>query len=470
MDDLQKSLPYRNIGLAGRFTYGYDSRYLIEANFGYNGSERFARGKRYGFFPSVGLGYIISNEPWYGKNLKNVVNMLKLKGTFGLAGNDQIGSAEDRFFYLSNVNMDKELGIEFGEEWGETSTGVSIGRYANDNITWEIARKSDVGVEMELFHCLTIQADYFWEKRYNILMDRASIPSTMGLQAALKANVGEASSHGYEISMDANKTFAGGSWISGRFNMTYATGKYDVYEEPDYGYDWLSWEGKRLNQITGLVAERLFVDEADIANSPQQTFGKVMPGDIKYKDINEDGLINGQDIVPIGYPSIPNYIYGFGFSAGLKGFDFSCFFQAAAECSFIIDHEKTAPFVNLNVGGQHSNNAMLKSWADSHWSENNRDSYAVYPRLSPELVSNNNRSSTWWLRDGSYLRLKTIELGYTFPEKMMNKIGLKSLRLYISGNNIFTLSKFNMWDVEMSGNGLNYPIQRVINFGVNINL
>lgn len=474
--DLQKSLPYRNMGLAGRFTYGYDSRYLIEANFGYNGSEKFAKKERFGFFPSVGLGYIISNEPFYGPKLKKVLNLLKLKATYGLVGNDQIGSADDRFFYLSNVNMNTDLSVTFGDELTLAPSGIGISRYANDQITWEVARKFDVGVELGLWNWITVQADYFTEKRTNILMNRQSIPSTMGLQAALRANVGEASSHGYEITVDANRSFPGGYWVSGRFNMTYATGRYDVYEEPDYGYEWLSWEGKRLNQITGLIAERLFIDEADIANSPEQTFGPVMPGDIKYKDINEDGIINGQDIVPIGYPTIPNYIYGFGVSAGIKGFDISLFFQAAAECSFIINHQATAPFINMSKGDEWgdaksltTSNAMLQAWADSHWSETNRDSYATYPRLTSELVSNNNRNSTWWLRDGSYLRLKTVEFGYTFPEKWTNKMRIKSLRLYFSGTNLFTLSKFKMWDVEMSGNGLNYPIQRVLNLGINVN-
>jgi TonB-linked SusC/RagA family outer membrane protein len=470
MPDLQQSLQYRNMGFAGRFTYGYDDRYLIEANFGYNGSERFSKNERFGFFPSVGIGYIISNEPFYGENLKSKINLLKLKATYGLAGNDQIGSSSDRFFYLSNVNMNTNLGIRFGDEFQNSRQGVSISRYANDKITWEVAKKLDFGIELGLFNWITVQADYFREKRTNILMNRASIPSTMGLQAAIRANVGEASSHGYEVSIDANKSITPDFWVSGRFNMTYASGKYDVYEEPDYGYEWLSWEGKKLNQLTGLVAERLFIDDADIANSPEQTFGTVMPGDIKYKDVNEDGIINSQDYVPIGYPSVPNYIYGFGISLGYKNFDFSCFFQAAAECSFFINYSATAPFVNNSSWGSATSNAVLKNWEDDHWSETNRDSYALYPRLSSELVSNNSQNSTWWLRDGSYLRLKTLEIGYTFPKKWVNKAKMKNFRIYFSGSNLFTFAKFKMWDVEMSGNGLNYPIQRVFNLGVNINI
>ena len=470
--NLQKSLAYRNMGLAGRFTYGYDSRYLIEANFGYNGSERFAEGHRWGFFPSVGAGWIISNENFFGPRLKKVVNLLKLKATYGLAGNDQIGSADDRFFYLSQVNMQRNMGIAYGENLNWYSYGIGISRYANEDITWEVARKFDVGIEIGLWDWISIQADYFREKRYNILMDRSSIPSTMGLQANLRTNVGEASSHGYEISVDANKSFPGGYWLSGRFNMTYAAGYYDVYEEPDYGYPWMDHTGRALNQMVGLIAERLFIDEADVANSPYQTCGPdAMAGDIKYKDINGDDIIDMLDMVPIGNPTIPSYIYGFGISAGIKGFDISVFFQAAAETSFMIDKNKTAPFINTAESwwGATGTNALLKVWADDHWSEANPDIYAQWPRLSNDYEYNNDQASTWWLRDGSYLRLKTAEIGYTFTYRWMKKARIDSLRIYISGTNLFTLSNFKLWDVEMGGNGLNYPIQRVFNLGINVN-
>lgn len=467
--DLQLSLAHRNLGLAGRFTYGYDSRYFLEANFGYNGSERFAEKERFGFFPSAGLGWIISNEKFWTPALKKHISLLKLKATYGLVGNDQIGSASDRFFYLSNVNMNAASSLQFGENFAETTPLISVSRYANDHITWETARKMNLGVELGLWDCITIQADYFHEKRTNILMDRQSIPSTMGLQAALKANVGEASSHGFEIAIDGNYSFNQDFWISGQANLTYATSRYDVYEEPDYGYPWLSWVELPIGQPTGLIAERLFIDDADIANSPTQSFGDVMPGDIKYKDINGDGIINTQDFVPIGYPTTPNYILGFGLSFGIKNFDFSFFFQGATECSFFIDPNSVAPFVNSKVGGMNSNNAMLQAWADDHWSENNRNSYAQWPRLSPEIVNNNIQPSTWWLRDGSYLRLKSLEIGYTLPYKWTSKIKMQDLRIYLSGMNLFTLSHFKIWDTEMGNNGLAYPIQRVFNIGINLN-
>lgn len=469
---LQQSLAYRNMGLAGRFTYGYDSRYFVEANFGYNGSERFARNERFGFFPSAGVGWILSNERFWGPRLKKHLNLLKLKATYGLVGNDQIGSAADRFFYLSNVNMDAASNIQFGENFTTTTPVISISRYANDRISWETARKLNLGVEVGLWDRITVQADYFRERRTNILMKRESIPSTMGLQADLRANVGEASSHGFEIAVEGSHFFRSDIWITGRANVTYATSRYEVFEEPDYGYPWLSWVGLPIGQPTGLIAERLFVDEADIANSPTQTFGDVMAGDIKYKDINDDGIINSQDCVPIGYPTVPNYVFGFGLSTGVKGFDFSFFFQAATQCSFFIDPQATAPFVDTKLGifcGRVANNAMLRAWADDYWSETDRNSYAQWPRLAPEVVANNVQRSTWWMRDGSYLRLKSVEIGYTLPKAWTRKARIDAVRIYFSGLNLLTLSRFKIWDTEMGSNGLNYPIQKVYNLGLNVN-
>lgn len=466
--DLQKSLPNRNIGLSGRFTYAYDSRYFGELNFGYNGSERFATKERFGFYPSAGLGWIISNESFWG-DLSSKIHKLKLKATYGLVGNDAIGDANDRFFYLSNVNLEADQGIAFGKDFAYKTKGISIGRYANEFITWETSKKMNLGIELGILKDIELQADYFTEYRTNILMDRQSIPATMGLQAPLRANVGEASSSGFEVSLDINHSFNKDLWISSRSNFTYAKSKYEVYEEPDYGYPWLSWVGLPIGQSTGLIAERLFIDEADIANSPKQTFGTVMPGDIKYKDINEDGKIDREDNVPIGYPAAPNIIYGFGASLGYKGFDFSFFFQGSAQSSFFIDQKATAPFIkNTDLSGD-NNNAMLKVWADDYWSESNRNSYAKWPRLSAEKVDNNSQTSTWFLHDGSYLRLKSVEVGYTVPTKLTKKVGLQSFRLYFSGLNLLTISKFKMWDPEMGGNGLGYPIQQVFNVGLNVN-
>ena len=471
-NDLQSTLAYRNMGLSGRATYAFDSRYFFEFNFGYNGSERFSRNERFGFFPSIGAGWLVSNEAFWNDQLKQKINKLKFKATYGLVGNDAIGDRNDRFFYLSRVNLidgDKQP-ISFGQDFEYRPAGVSISRYANEDITWETSKKVNLGVEIGLFDVIDIQADYFTEKRKNILMNRSSIPSTMGLQAALRANVGEASSSGYEISIDGNHYFSKDVWVTGRANFVYTTNRFDVYDEPKYPYPWLSWVGLNINQSTGLIAERLFIDEADIANSPQQMFGDYLPGDIKYMDVNDDGIIDNQDNVPIGYPTVPKIMYGFGLSTGIKDFDFSFFFQGSGQSSFFIDPVSTGPFLDVNrvVGDKKQNNAMLQAWADSYWSESNRDVYALWPRLSENVQSNNTVRSTWFMRDGSFLRLKSMELGYTIPQSISKKLNITSLRIYCSGINLWTFSKFQMWDVEMGGNGLGYPVQKVYNIGMNL--
>ena len=469
--NLQTSLPYRNIGLSGRFTYALDSKYFAEFNFGFNGSERFAKNERFGFFPSFGVGWYVSNEPFM-EQYEDVITKLKLKGTYGLVGNDQIGSAEDRFFYISQVNLnDGGMGSMFGEEFSNYINGVSIDRYANDQITWEKATMTNIGFELGLFAKFDIQADYFTEYRSNILMDRAQTPSTMGLQAAIRANVGEASSEGFEFTIDYKESFRNELFISARANFSYATSKYEVYDELDFisaGLPWRSRIGLNLSQPFGYIAERLFIDEADIANSPLQTFGEYMPGDIKYKDINNDGIIDINDEVPIGYPSTPEIIYGFGISSSYKNLDLSFFFQGSARSSFFIDAYRTSPFIDTS-GSAIGNNALLTAWANDYWSEDNRDLYASWPRLSDQLVDNNNRNSTWWLRDGGFLRLKSIEIGYSFKTENFSKVKLDALRLYLSGTNLLTFSKFKIWDVEMGGNGLGYPIQKGVNFGINMN-
>ena len=469
--DLQRSLPYRNLGVSGRFTYAYDERYFSEFNFGYNGSERFAKSERFGFFPSFGFGWYMSNEDFMSST-SDVITKLKLKSTYGLVGNDQIGSAEDRFFYISQVNLnDGSMGAPFGNEFSNYINGVSIDRYANDQITWEKAKMLNVGFELGLFGKVDIQADYFTEYRSNILMDRAQVPASMGLQSPIRANVGEASSKGFEMSLDYKDNITNDFFVAVRANFSFATSKYEVFEELDYvsaGLPWRSRIGLNLSQPFGYIAERLFIDEADIANSPIQTFGDYMAGDIKYKDINNDGIIDINDEVPIGYPTTPEIIYGFGTSASYRNFDFSFFFQGSARSSFFVDAYNTSPFIDTS-GSAIGNNALLSAWANDHWSENDRNLYASWPRLSDQLIDNNNRNSTWWLRDGAFLRLKSIEFGYSFTDKLTEKLGFSAGRVYVSGTNLLTFSKFKLWDIEMGGNGLGYPIQKGANLGLNIN-
>ncbi len=469
---LQLSLPYRNMGLSGRFTYAYNDRYFLEANFGYNGSERFAQKERFGFFPSVGLGYIVSNENFYKGHITKIMPKLKLKATYGLVGNDAIGNNEDRFFYLSEVNMNNaDYSYRFGTDYNVSKNGISVSRYANPYITWEVSKKLNVGTEFNLLNAFDVQIDYFQDKRSNILQTRAAIPETMGVQAAVRANVGEAESSGFDMSVDYNYSFNKNFWMQGRFNFTYATSKISKYEEVDYSSTpWRSKVGHSINQQWGYVAERLFVDEQDIANSPKQ-FGDYLAGDIKYKDINNDGVITEADQVPIGFPTDPEIVYGFGLSAGYKGFDISCFFQGLARESFWLNVGSktgtTHPFIDNDLNG-HGQNQLLKIYADDHWSETNRNIYALWPRLSETIVSNNNRTSTWFMQDGSFLRLKSVEVGYSFPHKWIKKAFLSKLRIYYSGTNLLTFSKFDLWDPEMAGNGLGYPIQRVHNIGIQV--
>lgn len=462
---LIESLAHRNLGLSGRFTYNYDKRYFLEANFGYNGSERFAANERFGFFPSAGLGWIVSNEKWYPAGLSKTLNMLKFKATYGLVGNDAIGSSTQRFFYLSEINMnDSSHQVRFGESFGNTYNGVSVSKYENNKITWERSYKTNLGVEAKLLNMIDLQVDYYTEKRTGILLTRSYIPSTMGLVATPVSNLGEAEGQGIDIQMDLQKSFQSGWWITGRANFTYAKAYYTKYEEIDQSATpWLSKVGQPVSQKWGYVAERLFVDEEEVRNSPVQ-FGDYGEGDIKYRDINGDGVITDLDMVPIGYPTEPEIIYGFGFSTGYKGFDFSMFFQGLARESFWISVDNTSPFVSS--GGKVRQ--LLKCYADDHWSEDNRNLYALWPRMSTKVIENNAKTSTWFMRDGSFLRLKSLECGYTIPHKLTKKIRMNSMRLYFSGTNLFCWSKFDLWDPEQAGNAFNYPTQRVFNFGAQV--
>lgn len=459
---LQTSLPYRNLGLSGRASYGYDNRYMAEINFGLNGSERFYKDNRYGFFPSAGLAWNIANEQFW-EPLKTHVKQFKLRGTYGYIGNDAIGGPEDRFFYLSDVNLnDIGKSYAFGEFFDRSRPGVSINRYDNILITWEKSRRLNLGLDFNIKD-FNVVLDYSTDHRTNILMSRAYIPTTMGLAAPVRANVGKAKSEAFEGSIDYNKSFNSGYWLGLRANFTYATNRYLAYEESEFpiGEEYRSVIGNPISQSYGLIAERLFIDQEDIRNSPIQTFGEYMPGDIKYRDVNGDGRITDADRVPNGYPTAPEITVGFGFSMGYKGFDISSFFSGLGRRSFWIDYTATSPF----IGDQR---ALLKAYADNHWSEENQDLYALWPRLSSSVNKNNAEQSTWFMRNGSFLRLKQLEVGYTLPEHLLSKLKISKLRVFAIGNNLLTFSKFKLWDVELGGNAFNYPIQRVYNFGVNV--
>lgn len=467
--DLQSSLPFRNQGLSGRFTYGYDNRYLFEANFGYNGSERFAKNNRFGFFPSVGLAWNVHNEKFW-ENYHGPITKLKFRATTGLAGNDQIGAAADRFFYLSNVNLnDDGFGSTFGDNYAYRRPGVSISRYANYGITWEKSRKNNLGMDLTLWNSLNVIVDVYHERRSNILMQRAYIPTTMGLTANVSSNVGVAEGKGIDVAMDYNKTFGQSWWLQARGTFTYAASNLLVNEEPEYpsNMKYLSRVGQSLGEVYGLVAERLFIDDQDVKNSPKQNFGETRGGDIKYRDLNGDGQITDLDMINgLGYPTTPEIIYGFGFSLGYKNFDISTFFQGSARSSLFIDPSAISPFVP-NGGFQHG---LLNVIANDHWSEDHRDLYAFWPRLGLTQNDNNNKPSNWWMRNGAFLRMKTAEIGYTLKQRALRKYHIQGMRFYANGTNLFLISAFRLWDPEQGGNGFNYPIQKVFNLGVNVQL
>jgi TonB-linked SusC/RagA family outer membrane protein len=476
--DLQSSLPERNMSLSGRFTYSYASRYFGEFNFGYNGSERFSENSRFGFFPSAGVGWLISNESFF-EPLSSVISKLKLRYSYGLIGNDQIGNA--RFLYLSNVSFSGSS-VGFGTSPSGVdryyNSTVTISRYANDQITWETSKKSNYALELSLYD-VDIVAEYYTEHREGILLPRTNIPYSMGLWATVYANLGEAKAKGVDISLDYNKVFSSDFWMQARATFTYAHSEYIKYADFDYQNEWWKYRtGYPIKQLWGYIAEGLFVDDADVANSPQQQLGGIyMAGDVKYRDVNGDGLITDRDQVPIGYPTSPEINYGFGPSFGFYGFDLSFFFTGVGRTSFFLNYAHMSPFVNLQLAGtgRLENNALAQFIADDHWSESNRNSYAVWPRLTaPEIIQNNWQPTTWFLRDGAFLRLKQLEFGYNLPETLVTRAGMTAARVYLSATNLLVFSKFKLWDPESrvgggyTSSGMSYPLQRVVNLGVNI--
>lgn len=461
---LTESLAERNLGLSGRFTYAYRNKYLGEFNFGYNGSEKFDKGHRWGFFPSVGLGWQVSNEPFWQGDIKDVINKFKIKGTYGKVGNDDIGSA--RFFYLSDIIIGGGESFTTGYEFGKTRNGIRINSYANPDITWEIAYKTNLGLELGMFKGkLDILADFFHEYRTNILQTRADISDELGLWSIPQANIGKAKSHGVDASVDYNHSFNNRLWIVGRGTFTYARSIYSYFEESDFSnYPWRSRMGKPIKQTWGYVSERLFVDYQDIENSARQDFGEYAPGDIKYKDISGDGIINELDMVPIGYPTTPELNYGFGLSAGVTNLDFSFFFQGSARSSFWINAAAMTPFVRSG----RNETGLAEFIAEDYWSESSQNPFAYWPRLSTYSIANNTQRNTRFMENGSFLRLKSMEVGYSLPKRLTDTLKLDKCRFYVSGTNLLLFSKFKLWDVEMGGNGLGYPLQRVYNIGVNI--
>lgn len=458
--DYIAAFPYRNIGIASRFTYSYGDRYFIEGNFGYNGSENFSPSHRFGFFPSIALGYMISSEEYF-RNLFPSVNLLKIRGSYGEIGNDQIGGNR-RFAY--NSEMTWTGGYHFGSNGQQWRDGIATGHPGNPNVSWESAIKKNIGLELGLFNKLTLQADYFSEKREGIYILQESVPSVVGVNVLQYVNLGRMQNRGVDASLEYSQNI-GDFIIQGRGNFTYNRNKKLYDDKPTPVWPYQAETGKPHQQQQGLIALGLFESREDIANSPEQKFGDVRPGDIKYKDINGDGIIDAYDVVAIGKTHIPEINYGFGTSMSWKGIDLSLFFHGVENVTRVIGGGPLYGHSgNILVYGQ-----IYEEVAEKRWKPSNPNPNAEYPRLSMVQNTNNARSSTFFQRDMSFLRLKHSEIGYTFPKDFTEKLGSSSVRLYMQAVNLFTRSSFKLWDPELGTNyGGIYPQMRTLNFGLNV--
>lgn len=476
-EDKFKSLPYKNQGIAGRVTYAFNDTYFAEVNMGYNGSENFARGHRFGFFPAGAIGWMVSNEKWF-QPLTKVVDMLKLKGSYGIVGNDDIGG-ERRWVYESTILIDEDHAGKwnYGSAGANGGVGIRVGDVENLSASWEEAAKMNIGVEFSLFNDLRVQADYFHEKRTGIFLQRAGLPVLAGLSVIPYTNIGETMNQGFDGTVEYMRK-VGEVTLTGRANFTYNRNELVNNDEPDWEYKYQNRVGKPFGsngnlQPFGLVALGLFESQEEIDNSPKQTFGEYRIGDIKYQDINGDGQIDSQDKIAMGFTNLPEIVYGFGATAQWKNWDVNVFFQGVSHVNFFLGGSSIkSPFSSGNMERAAINDDVYDNvWRPGNTAEQNAG--AIYPRLSWSGAagsSNNSQDSDWWMRNGSFLRLKNFEVGYTMSKGLMNKTFIKSLRFYLSGNNLLTFSKFKLWDPEKgNGDGSGYPPNRVVTVGLNAN-
>ncbi|MCD8167076.1 MAG: TonB-dependent receptor [Bacteroides sp.] len=459
-------LPNHNQGYSGRFTYDYANKYLVEFNFGYNGSERLASGHRFELFPAVSAGWVASSEKFW-EPLEDYINHLKIRASYGLVGSDSFASGPPHFLYQNSIGINSGYNYWTGLPTNETSKqGPAFWVLAIENAGWEHVKKFDIGVDFSLFNQFNITFDYFRDHRDRILMERGTWPNLLGYWGGKPwSNIGEVINKGVEFSVNWSKQFGKDLWVDLRGNFTYNQNEYKYIDEPDYPYVWQAKTGKPLNTLTGYVAEGLFTSEEEIANwadQPQLGSSNIMPGDIKYRDINGDGKITAEDQVMLSpYNNVPRIQYGFGLSVNYKNFDLGLFFNGSAKRKLMIN-SGMAPF--LAGGGDGITTETLERnlmlWiAKDHWSVDNPNPNAAYPRLgiTESDVSNNIQPSSFWVRNGNFLRFKTLEIGYRLPY----------CRIYFSGDNLAVFSPFKLWDPELEWNA--YPLQRTFNLGVQFN-
>ncbi len=469
-DDLSIQ-PYRHQGIAGRFSYTFDSRYVAEFNFGYNGSENFAPGKRYGFFPSGAVGWIVSNEKFW-EPIMLTVNKLKFRGSIGKVGNDNIGGR--RFAYITTMKTDGN-----NYYWGASSnsyhpgSGITEGDIGVTNLTWETVTKYNFGVELGLFRMIDLQVDLFKEKRQNIFMQRATIPTQVGFATFPWANYGKVDNKGIEVSLEVHKNFTPDLAVSLRGNFTYAKNKIIECDEPaSVRGTHRSRTGRSVGELWGYQAEGLYT-EADFDENgklletlpqPELNANGVRPGDIKYRDMNNDGLINSKDEGYVGGVTTPRIVYGFGGNVIFKNMDFSFFFQGTGDSHRLLDvGGYLIPGSSMGTVGN-----VYSNYTDC-WTVDNPSQDVFWPRLTYGKNTHNQQNSTWFKKDMSFLRLKSIELGYTLPRKWTMKYGSSMTRFFVSGNDLFNITNFKLWDPELDTNtGMKYPTSRSVMFGVDL--
>ncbi len=460
----QYSLPYRNQGVAGRLTYNYDNRYFFEFNAGYNGSENFSPGKRFGFFPSVALGYLISEEPWWG-SMKNVVDMLKVRGSWGLVGNDQIGGNR-RFIYLGTI---AGSGSAYFGTGVQGHGGIKEGDISNPNVSWEVAEKADIGVDLSLFGKLKVQADVFKEHRSGIFLSRKSLPFFSGISVTPYVNMGEMDNSGFDLAVDYHHRI-GEVMVTGKGTYTFARNVLVNCDEAAYEYPYLNSTGQAYWQPFGYVSDGLFQNQAEIDAHADQSLFTPQPGDIRYVDLNGDGVINTNDRKAIGYRDVPEIYYGFGASVEWRGIDFAVFFKGVDHVSLnMMSQAKLLVTGITSTDGRPETSNMIADLYNNYWTPERPN--AKYPRLTYLNESTNNTQvSDFWTRDASYISLQNVELGWTLPAKWTSKMRMSAFRVYLQGQNLLRFSKFDLWDPNLTGSGgvtvYSYPTTRVISFGV----
>ena len=477
---LEDAIPYRMMGIAGRATYSWKDRYFAEFNIGYNGAENFSPKHRFGTFPAFGVGWVISNEKFW-QPLSKAVSFLKIRYTDGKVGNSEV--SDRRFMYLDQMKENGDYGYKFGPN-GTKWSGYETVNMAVDLI-WEESRKQDLGIDIKLFNDdLSIVFDLFKERRENILLKREhSIPSFLGYNtSAPYGNIGIIENKGFDGTIEYNKRINKDWVLALRGNITFNKDKWIQGELPEQKYEWMNQYGRNINGVKGYVAEGLFtqaeiddmarwesLSDANKAITPKpfaSQFGTVKAGDIKYKDLNNDGQIDAYDQTYISRGDVPTTVYGFGFTVGWKDLSVGMMFQGVAGAERVLNGSSINPF---NGGGGSGN---LYSNIGDRWTEENPDQNAFYPRLSygSETTSNINnfQKSTWWVRNMNFLSLKTLQISYNLPKPWVNNVDLKNAAVYVMGTNLFTLSRFKLWDPELNtDNGASYPNTTSYSVGIN---